>query len=116
MAMIVKLANQIFILALGSLLAITCSQVNVSDVENKPLDYSSIYRQYSVTHFIGIGVGTGSTEDIAIRIAKGKALGDLAENIKVTIKSKLEIITTEIAVGDQLELSESVKERIISIY
>jgi hypothetical protein len=115
MARINKLGKQVVILALGSFLSITCSHVIVRDAENQTLDYSSIYQQYSGTHFIGIGVGTGATEDIAIRIAKAKALGELAENIKVSIMSKLEVITTEIIVGDQSELSESVKEKIISI-
>ena len=115
MARINKLGKQVVILALRSFLSITCSHVIVRDAENQTLDYSSIYQQYSGTHFIGIGVGTGATEDIAIRIAKAKALGELAENIKVSIMSKLEVITTEIIVGDQSELSESVKEKIISI-
>ncbi len=115
MARIIKLAKQALILALGSLLSITCSHANVSDAENQPLDYSSIYQQYSGTYFIGIGVGSGATEDIAIKIAKGKALGELAESIKVSIMSKLEVITTEITEGDHSELSESLKEKIISI-
>jgi hypothetical protein len=52
---------------------------------------------------------------MAIKIAKARALGELADNIKVTIMSKLEVISTEITVGDQSQVSESVKEKIISI-
>jgi len=110
-----KLSKQVLILALASFLAITCAQMNVGDSENQPLDYSSLYQQYTGTHFIGIGVGTGATEDIAIRIAKAKALGELAESIKVSIMSKLEVITTESIVGDNSKFSESVKDKIISI-
>ena len=52
---------------------------------------------------------------MAIKIAKARALGELADNVKVTIMSELEIISTEITVGDQSQVSESVKEKIISI-
>lgn len=111
----IKLLTQLVILVLIFFITISCTQVIIHDTENQPLDYSSIYQQYAGTHFIGIGVGDGATEDIAIRIAKAKALGELAENIKVSIMSKLELISTEITVGNNSEISESVKEIIISI-
>tara|TARA_B100000315_G_scaffold225484_1_gene231759 strand:- start:2937 stop:3302 length:366 start_codon:yes stop_codon:yes gene_type:complete len=64
---------------------------------------------------VGIGIGAGANEQLAIKIAKARALGELADNVKVTILSKLEVISTEISVGDQSQVNESVKEKIISL-
>ena len=78
--------------------------------------YTAILNQYTKTHFIGVGNATSSTEQLAIKIAKTKALGELADNIKVTILSRLELVSTEITTGDQTQLSESVKENIGFIF
>ena len=75
--------------------------------------HTAILNQYTKTHFIGVGNATSSTEQLAIKIAKTTALGELADNIKVTILSRLELVSTEITTGDQTQLSESVKENII---
>lgn len=77
--------------------------------------YSTLINKYSKDYFVGVGTGEGATEEIALKIAKARALGELSENVKVTIMSKLEVISTEITVGDQSQVSESVKEKIISI-
>ena len=52
---------------------------------------------------------------MAIKIAKVRALGELSDNIKVTILSKLEIKTTATTHGETTQLDETVKEKIISI-
>ena len=77
--------------------------------------YNNIINMYSGEYFIGVGTGKGSTKEMAIKIAKARALGELADNVKVTIMSKLEVISTEITVGNQTQVSESVKEKIISL-
>tara|TARA_B100001964_G_C13641988_1_gene340965 strand:- start:80 stop:478 length:399 start_codon:yes stop_codon:yes gene_type:complete len=70
---------------------------------------------YSGDYFIGVGTGKGSTKETAIKIAKARALGELSDNIKVTILSKLEIKTTATTHGETTQLDETVKEKIISI-
>ena len=88
---------------------------NSPGVSNENNNYNKIINMYSGEYFIGVGTGKGSTKEMAIKIAKARALGELADNIKVTIMSKLEVISTEITVGDQSQVSESVKEKIISL-
>ena len=88
---------------------------NSPGVSNENNNYNKIINMYSGEYFIGVGTGKGSTKEMAIKIAKARALGELADNVKVTIMSKLEVISTEITVGDQSQVSESVKEKIISL-
>ena len=88
---------------------------NSPGVSNENNNYNKIINMYSGDYFIGVGTGKGSTKEMAIKIAKARALGELADNVKVTIMSKLEVISTEITVGDQSQVNESVKEKIISI-
>ena len=88
---------------------------NSPGVSNENNNYNKIINMYSGDYFIGVGTGKGSTKEMAIKIAKARALGELADNVKVTIMSKLEVISTEITVGDQSQVSESVKEKIISL-
>jgi len=77
--------------------------------------YSTLINKYSKDYFVGVGTGEGPTEEIALKIAKAKALGGLADNVKVTIMAILEILSSEIRVGNQYEFNESIKEKIISI-
>ena len=88
---------------------------NSPGVSNENNNYNKIINMYSGEYFIGVGTGKGSTKEMAIKIAKARALGELADNVKVTIMSKLEVISTEITVGDHSQVSESVKEKIISL-
>ena len=92
----------------------TCASMSPKDAGLNN-DYNHIINTYSKDYFIGVGTGKGSTKEMAIKIAKARALGELADNVKVTIMSKLEVISTEITVGDQSQVSESVKEKIISL-
>ncbi len=106
---------KIFISILVSLLVLSCSHSKPPDNQKKSTDFTSIYQKYGKTHFIGIGIGTGANEHLAIKVAKAKALGELADNVKVSIMSKLEIISNDITIGDQSQSSESIREMIITI-
>ena len=107
-----KMKNQILIILV--ILLYSCAG-NSPGVSNETDNYNKIINMYSGEYFVGVGTGKGSTEEMAIKIAKARALGELADNVKVTIMSKLEVISTEITVGDQSQVSESVKEKIISL-
>ena len=107
-----KMKNQILIILV--ILLYSCAG-NSPGFSNETDNYNKIINMYSGEYFVGVGTGKGSTEEMAIKIAKARALGELADNVKVTIMSKLEVISTEITVGDQSQVSESVKEKIISL-
>jgi|ETN01SMinimDraft_1059929.scaffolds.fasta_scaffold36247_3 hypothetical protein len=77
--------------------------------------YSTLINKYSKDYFVGVGTGEGPTEEISIKIAKARALGELSDNIKVTILSELEIKTTATTHNETTQLDETVKEEIISI-
>ena len=79
---------------------------------NQQSNYFDLINKYSNTYFIGIGSGEASSEEISLKIAKSRALGELADNVKVTIMSKLEMITSEQKTGDQVNISESIREKI----
>ena len=66
----------------------------------------------SQSHFVGIGEGKGSSEVTAIKIARVSALGELSTNIKVHIKSRLDLYESENSEG---ETFESFSEKIIEI-
>lgn len=78
-------------------------------------DYNYFINTYSKDYFIGVGTGKGSTKETAVQIAKARALGELSDNIKVTILSKLEIKTIATTHNETTQLDETVKEEIISI-
>jgi len=103
-----------FIFIIPIILLFSCAG-NSPGVSNENNNYNKIINMYSGDYFIGVGTGKGSTKEMAIKIAKARALGELADNVKVTIMPKLKVISTEITVGDQSQVSESVKEEIISI-
>ena len=107
-----KMKNQILIILV--ILLYSCAG-NSPGVSNETDNYNKIINMYSGEYFVGVGTGKGSTKEMAIKIAKARALGELADNVKVTIMSKLEVRSTEITVGDQSQVSESVKEKIISL-
>ena len=107
-----RVKNFIFIIPI--ILLYSCAG-NSPGVSNENNNYNKIINMYSGEYFVGVGTGKGSTKEMAIKIAKARALGELADNVKVTIMSKLEVISTEITVGDQSQVSESVKEKIISL-
>jgi|TARA_B100001971_G_C18259316_1_gene585159 hypothetical protein len=67
------------------------------------------------TFFVGIGTSSSSNEEMAIKIARSRALGDLSDNIKVSILSMFEMTSTETGVGSNYALEENFREQIITI-
>ncbi len=55
-------------------LVLGCAHNNSPSVHEKKTNYTLIYNQYGNTHFFGVGSGSGATEQLAIKIAKAKAL------------------------------------------
>ena len=96
-------------------LLFSCASNKKSLDENSITDYKLIYQKYGSTHFFGIGSGSGINQQLAIKIAKSKALGELASNIKVTVMSKIEMLTTFEENGTNSSLNESLEQQIISI-
>jgi len=81
----------------------------------KDSDYLKLSKQYENKYYTGIGEGSSALEQVAIKIAKSKALGDLSNNIKVIINSKIEINTKVKSVNGKSEVNESFHENILSI-
>ena len=88
---------------------------NPPSVNEKKTNYTLIYNQYGNTHFFGVGSGSGATEQLAIKIAKAKALGELASNVKVTIMSKLEMLSVLEESDTSFSMHETLKQQVISI-
>ena len=92
-----------------------CSHTRPEQDSPKSTNYSIIFNKYGNTHFFGVGSGTGATEQLAIKIAKAKALGELADNIKVTVMSRLELTTVSEESETSFSMNETMKQKIISI-
>ena len=112
------------ILILISFLVLGCAHNNLhsinkkktnSSVNEKKTNYTLIYNQYGNTHYFGVGSGTGATEQLAIKIAKAKALGELASNVKVTIMSRLELTAVSEESETSFSMNETLKQQVISI-
>jgi len=107
-----KMKNPIIIMCITMMYSCAGNHPGASIQNN---EYNNIINMYSGEYFIGVGTGKGSTRETAVQIAKVRALGELSDNIKVTILSKLEIKTTATTHGETTKLDETVKEKIISI-
>jgi hypothetical protein len=92
-----------------------CAHNNPPSVHEKKTNYTLIYNQYGNTHFFGVGSGSGATEQLAIKIAKAKALGELASNVKVTVMSKLEMLSVSEESETSFSMNETLKHQVISI-
>jgi hypothetical protein len=92
-----------------------CAHKTNSTSSPDKINYISIYQKYGQTHFFGMASGKGATQQIAIKIAKAKALGELASNVKVTVMSKLEVISTAEESEKQSSFNETLKQQVISI-
>jgi len=103
------------ILILLLLLVLGCAHNNPPSVHEKKTDYTLIFNQYGNTHFFGVGSGSGATEQLAIKIAKAKALGELASNVKVTVMSKLEMLSVSEESETSFSMNETLKQQVISI-
>jgi len=71
-----------------------------------------LINKYSSDYFVGLGQGSSPTENVAMKIARATALGELSSNVKVFISSKLEIYVSESSSG---ESEEFVSQKIIEI-
>ena len=96
-------------------LVLGCAHNNPPSVHEKKTDYTLIFNQYGNTHFFGVGSGSGATEQLAIKIAKAKALGELASNVKVTVMSKLEMLSVSEESETSFSMNETLKQQVISI-
>ena len=103
------------ILTLISFLVLGCAHNNPPSIHEKKTDYTLIYNQYGNTHYFGVGSGSGATEQLAIKIAKAKALGELASNVKVTVLSKLEMLSVSEESETSFSMNETLKQQVISI-
>ena len=70
-----------------------------------------LINKYSSDYFVGLGKGVSPSEDVAMKIARATALGELSSNIKVFIASKLEILSSE----SNGEINESASQEIVEI-
>jgi len=97
------------------ILVLGCAHNNSPSVYEKKTNYTLIYNQYGNTHFFGVGSGSGATEQLAIKIAKTKALGELASNVKVTVMSRLELSAVSEESETRFSMNETLKQQVISI-
>ena len=98
-----------------SLLILSCSHSNPRNSQKQSTDFTLIYQKYGNTHFFGVGSGSGATEQLAIKIAKAKALGELASHVKVTVMSKLEMLSVLEESETSFSMNETLKQQVISI-
>ena len=71
-----------------------------------------LINKYSSDYFVGLGKGVSPSENVAMKIARATALGELSSNVKVFISSKLEVYASESSSGDS---DESVSQKIVEI-
>ena len=100
------------------ILIITISACSSPVANNSPKPGSGLssdlqlINKYSSDYFVGLGKGVSPSEDVAMKIARVSALGELSANVKVFITSKLEIYVSESSSG---ESDESVSQKIVEI-
>jgi hypothetical protein len=71
-----------------------------------------LINKYSSDYFVGLGKGVAPSENVAMKIARASALGELSSNVKVFISSKLEVYASESSSG---ESDESSSQKIVEI-
>ena len=104
--------NSRFISLLCLLLLSACAGPSTSMNTNSISSDLKLINQYSADYFVGIGKGSSPSENIALKIARANALGELSSNVKVFITSKLEVEASESSSGLS---SESVSQKIVEI-
>jgi len=92
------------------ILVIGCA--HTSNGKSAPISYNELIEKYSNDYFVGVGYGSGNSEQLALKIAKIRAQAALAENIKITILSKTELMIEEKMIDDSYTLTESFKEKL----
>jgi len=101
--------SKLFILVHSVILMISCAGSGASNTISNDL---KLITQYSADYFVGIGQGSSPSEQVALKIARANALGELSSSVKVFISSKVEVEASESSTGKS---SESVSESIIAI-
>jgi len=108
-----KINNLIFFFFLLSVYACSSPGINASPKPGSGLSADlQLINKYSSDYFVGLGKGVSPSENVAMKIARATALGELSSNVKVFIASKLEVYASESSSGDS---DESVSQKIVEI-
>ena len=108
-----KINNLILFFLLLSVYACSSPGINGSPKPGSGLSADlQLINKYSSDYFVGLGKGVSPSENVAMKIARATALGELSSNVKVFIASKLEVYASESSSGDS---EESVSQKIVEI-
>jgi hypothetical protein len=108
-----KINNLILVFLFLSVYACSSPGINASPKPGSGLSADlQLINKYSSDYFVGLGKGVSPSENVAMKIARATALGELSSNVKVFISSKLEVYASESSSGDS---DESVSQKIVEI-
>jgi len=108
-----KINNLILVFLFLSVYACSSPGINASPRPGSGLSADlQLINKYSSDYFVGLGKGVSPSENVAMKIARATALGELSSNVKVFIASKLEVYASESSSGDS---DESVSQKIVEI-
>jgi len=108
-----KINNLILFFLFLSVYACSSPGINASPKPGSGLSADlQLINKYSSDYFVGLGIGVSPSENVAMKIARATALGELSSNVKVFITSKLEVYASESSSGDS---DESVSQKIVEI-
>ena len=108
-----KINNLILVFLFLSVYACSSPGINASPKPGSGLSADlQLINKYSSDYFVGLGKGVAPSENVAMKIARATALGELSSNVKVFISSKLEVYASESSSGDS---DESVSQKIVEI-
>ena len=107
-----KINNLILVFLFLSVYACSAPGINASPKPGSGLSADlQLINKYSSDYFVGLGKGVSPSENVAMKIARATALGELSSNVKVFIASKLEILSSE----SNGEINESASQEIVEI-
>ena len=108
-----KINNLILVFLFLSVYACSAPGINASPKPGSGLSADlQLINKYSSDYFVGLGKGVSPSENVAMKIARATALGELSSNVKVFISSKLEVYASESSSG---ESDEFVSQKIVEI-
>ena len=108
-----KINNLILVFLFLSVYACSAPGINASPKPGSGLSADlQLINKYSSDYFVGLGKGVSPSENVAMKIARATALGELSSNVKVFIASKLEVYASESSSG---ESDEFVSQKIVEI-
>ena len=108
-----KINNLILFFLFLSVYACSSPGINASPKPGSGLSADlQLINKYSSDYFVGLGKGVSPSENVAMKIARATALGELSSNVKVFIASKLEVYASESSSG---ESDEFVSQKIVEI-